>query len=356
MKWNRNIIGFLLISLITGWFTVFCLLEGRNLKKQFETVGIRFTEEGITAKNIDNAIKREESTSLNMPPEITAWKSVQGIVIKNKYLNRVQTVTALLIKGDMSAVISMGLVSGSFVYPGDSRGCLIDEKTAYTLFGTRSAVHNTLDYKDKQYSIRGIVKTSIPVIMLQEDSPSEKYPCLEVRYKNMENGQDNARVFLSKNGIIDNYILIDEYFYGRLLYGLAVVPVQAFYIIVAGLFLKGVIAEKKRQAGYRLYVYIVIMLFLIIAGFVLLYQIIGNPVYISGKYIPSKWSDFDFWVTKHKEFKAELLQLRYLNPNIKDVLLYDKFKAYCQIPVKTGMLYLMLYLFRNRVNYSKSVK
>ncbi|BCJ95396.1 hypothetical protein acsn021_29650 [Anaerocolumna cellulosilytica] len=342
MKWNKNVIVFFTLLIISSWFIVFHFIEGANLRKQYTSIGVRFTSGGMTAQSITNALEREKSTGSSVNTELTAWKSVKETIIKNKYLNRSKTVTALLVKGDMSDVASMGLISGSFVYPGDSRGCLIDIETAYALFGTKSVVQNTVSFNNKEYYIRGVVKMPIPVIMLQQDLSTEEYSCLELKYEDMENSIDKTKIFLSKYGFEKNYVIIDGYFYGRLIYTIAALPVWIFYLLISWWLLKQVIAEKPRVKKTIFFVYLIITLLLLFSGAGLLYQLTGNPFYFSERYIPTKWSDFEFWKTKWMEFRGELLQIRYVIPNHKDVLLYDTFIKYVQIPVKIIMLYLLL--------------
>jgi len=40
--------------------------------------------------------------------------------------------------------------------------------------------------------------------------------------------------------------------------------------------------------------------------------------YIPERLIPTKWSDFSFWVERYKEFQEQIKQMAYLTPTIKD--------------------------------------
>jgi len=349
MKWNKNIIVFFTLLIISGWFIVFHFIEGTNLRKQYTSIGVRFVSGGMTAQSITIALEREKSTGSGTNIEITAWKSVKETTVKNKYLNRSKAVTALFIKGDMSEVASMGLISGNFVYPGDNRGCLIDIETAYALFGTRSVIQNTISVNNKDYYIRGVVKMPVPIIMFAQNLPTEEYSCLEIKYDNMENSIDKVNIFLSKNGFEKNYVIIDEHFYGRLIYSIAVLPIWIFYLLIYCCLLKQVMAEKSRVCQPVFFLYFIMIHILLLLGAGLLYQLTGNPLYFSERYIPTKWSDFEFFKTKWMEFKEELMQIRYVLPNHKDILLYDSFMEYRQIPVKIIMLFLLLIYSGRRI-------
>ncbi len=343
MKWNKNSLLFSLLLLLTAWFSTVKINDAAFIADNYTSVSIRIKSEGIKKENIAAALEREKNTGSKLIPEVTAWTPAEEAEIKNTELNRAEKVTAVVVAGDMSVTAPMSLVCGNFVYKEDDRGCILDTKTAYSLFGTINTVDNTVSYENKNYCIRGVVKTPVPVFMIQGTEDDRKYLNLELNYKEPENGEVLAVEFLMQNGLAQNYVSIDGYFYGRLIHSFLCLPVWLFYSIFGFCLLKQIMqASTSSNTGTSL-LYI-LPGFLILAGFgLLVYQYTGNPLYLPDKIIPTKWSDFDYWTKLWKDIKNNIQQIRYLPPNSKDVFLADellKLNLNC-----TQMITLYMFLF-----------
>lgn len=74
--------------------------------------------------------------------------------ITNPDLNRnVENLKILFIKGRSSL-----LINSSMLFEDDMEGCLIDEDTAYKLFGSIHEVGKNIEYKGRNIVVRGIHK------------------------------------------------------------------------------------------------------------------------------------------------------------------------------------------------------
>ncbi len=354
MKWNKDKVFFALLVLIAAWFTVTSVKDASFLREQYCAVSIRLKEGGITERKLKAALEREEAQQSFSIPEVTAWMRIDSAEIKNKNLNRKQKVSAFVINGNMAMAVPMVLVNGNYVYEGDKKGCVIDTKAAYALFGTENAVSNVVTYEKKNYIIRGIVITDSPVFLIQGENDWKEYSNLELVYKEKERGETLAQEFLFQNGLTADYVMIDGYFYGHVNYSLITLPVWIFFFFAVYGTLKYFIRERGNYAGKSFILYVGILSFILISLGFLIHQFTGNPLCLPEKLVPAKWSDFGYWSKQFQSIKNQIGQLRYLNPNPKDILLADEIsKLYLNISV-LAVLYLVI--FRIAGNFFKKAK
>ncbi len=350
MKWNKDKVIIVLIGCITVWFTITKIQDASFIRNQYSAVSVRLKTEGITEKSLNirpEADKAGESSGLR---EITAWMRIADGEVKNKDLNRTQKIPVIIAAGNMALTVPMVLVSGNYVYREDKKGCVLDTGTAYALFGTEHAVSNTVTYEKKSYIIRGIVKTDSPVFLIQGDNDRKEYFNLELAYKEEERGEALTEEFLLQNGLAADSVIIDGYFFGRLIHSLITLPIWSFFFFAA----YGILNYYKRNRGKlslkTFVLYGSLIIFLLTGCGILLYQITGNPVYIPEKLVPTKWSDFDYWPQKYQSMKNQLRQIRYLIPNPKDVYLMDEIsKIYHNIAIMITLhmlLFLRIHLFK----------
>ena len=344
MKWNKYSILLIILSVITVWFTASKMKEASFIKKEYSTVSIRFSTGGISEQTINKALKNEKQKGNADIPEVTAWFFIKEAEIKNKDLYRSQKVSVVMTSGNMAFTVPMTLASGNYVYRQDKKGCLIDTKTAYLLFGTEFAVGNTVTYDKKDYIVRGVVRAEYPVLLMQGSGNIKEYSNLELGYKDKQMGESFAEEFLLGNGIADNSIIIDGYFYGRIIYSSINLPIWIFFFFFSYKIYKVIFQISKKQKAGLFFVYMGILLIILVGFGFILYRIAGNPFYIPDKLIPTKWSDFDYWTKQFQLMKSQLLEIRYLAPNPKDVYLMDKISKTLLNVIVMFHLYIFMYI------------
>lgn len=323
MRWIKGKVVFILLAAITAVFSINTIKDASELKDMFSMVSVRFAEEGVTEKVLNEAMNSESEKKELRHMEVTAWKRIAEAEINNTDLRRTRTVSIILTGGNMAQTIPMALIHGNYVYTGDIKGCVIDKDTAYSLFGTEQAVSNIVTYNKKNYIIRGIVKTDERVLLIQGENERIAYNNLEFIYSDKERGEALTREFLLLNGL-SNYVLIDGYFFGRLIHSLLTLPVWIF-LLFAGHRIFIYYRGFKSSLNMKTYLLCGCILVLTVTGYgLLLYQFTGNPLYIPEKLVPTKWSDFDYWQNQYQVLRGQIRQIRYLTPNPRDILLMDE--------------------------------
>lgn len=323
MKWNKRIIISVILLIMTVGFSILKLQETVFIRTHYNSESVRLRSEGVTRKDLDNALKNEKANSSSDIPDVTAWVRLNEEEIYNYDLNRKVQVPIVQVAGDMNETEPMSLKYGNYVYEKDSKGCIIDEDTAYSLFGTYDATGNILTYKGSDYFIRGVVKATYPMFMIPGNNAA-KYNNLELIYSNKEFGEKSAEEFLLQNSIAANYVIVDGYFYGRLIYSLLNLPIWMFYILFFILLLKYFWKKRHSENKRSFAIYCGIGTLGMIGYGGILYETIGNPLYFPLKLIPTKFSDFDYWSNEYHVMMDQFKKMQYLLPNPKDLYLENE--------------------------------
>lgn len=319
MKWNKSILLSVILFMAAAFLSFLRLWDVAYLRSQYTSVSIRYTKEGATKKSLDTALENEVQRGAEMLPEITAWKQLKEKKIRNDEFDRTAKVWVNVVEGDMAQTAPMTLVHGSYVYSEDKKGCVIDTVTAYELFGTKNAVGNVLQYQGSDYHIRGVVKAGGCILLIEGKDDSEAYANLEIVYKDKERGQSLAEDFLQQNGLTQDYVIMDGCIYARMLSAITALPLWLFFTAICYYLLRYLWRIRSRVKLGQYVIYSLSALLLVAGYGLLLYRFTGNPVYLPDKFLPSRFSDFDYWGRQFQSVKEQLTKLRYIMPNLKDV-------------------------------------
>ncbi|WP_271714993.1 ABC transporter permease [Anaeromicropila herbilytica] len=311
------------------------LVVAINNKEQYNSESIRFEGNGITQKKIEDSLNMERDKKTKTIPQITAYNRIDSEKIENDKLVRNMDLSVMIVSGDMSVTTPMDLLAGNYVYKEDTYGCLIDSKSAYQLFGTINAVGSIVTYHKQQYYIRGVVSTDSPVFFIQSNKEDMEYKNLEIVYPGQRNAEELVEQFLTSNQY-PSHTLIDGVFYGGMIHSLLLLPIWLFYMIVTikiGLYYKSKISNevvnsrlyksdntKDYKKGNLIGIILIAILYIsmiILCGYSI-HKLTGNPFRFMMKYIPTKWSDFDFWPEHYKLITDQLNLIKYRMPNPKD--------------------------------------
>lgn len=183
----------------------------------------------------------------------------------------------------------------------DKRGCVIDEKTAAELFGTRKAEGYRLSIQGKEYQVRRVLPWKQQMILIRPDQ--EENICTRLFLEETEGSREAAaRQFLLSYGL-SGTIAQDSF--------LKAVSLGAMLLFPAGLscflFWQAVTERRKYtagKAGFWIWTGALILLMAAAAFF------LWNKVEIPRDWIPGQWSDFSFWQEKFQtEWESAKLYL-----------------------------------------------
>lgn len=335
------------------------------LNQHYKSVSMRLEKQEINREKIEEIEKDFKEAENETIKEMIPWKIEKNIVIENPILEHTQRVSKISVYGSMQATIPMELVAGNYVYYGDNNGCVIDETTAYQLFGTINIIENEVKIGEASYWIRGVVKAEQNVFLLQNQDKKEMYDNLEIIFseKNLENGMQLAESLLYQYNIGENAVLLDGVLYANIVKHYEAIPYWIIYILFIIIIIRFLIEylkqkkwnrTKKKNFMQMICIVLVSLIIIITIGFFM--QIFfENPCYLPQQWIPTQWSDFDFWVKKYQDIKEHTTEIQYIMPNIKDVLLIKKLKE-CMIGIVLSVLCLIHIIYKLHILSSDQVQ
>jgi hypothetical protein len=306
-------------------------------------VSVRYDEPAIDHGSISKAVDgfyENDPQSSNIP-SISLWNLKRDVVIADEDGMNEAKVDLIRMNGDMSSVAKEDLLCGNLVLNGDLRGCVIDKNAAYELYGSYNVLGKTIVLDNKSYNIYGILDTASNRMLIQEDNPSEKYAYLEFCYpmdgKSTKNRLMNdlgtiTENFLLQYGFPESRAIIDKDFavdVMKMVYGLPGCFILLFIII-------DMIKIHKRARKVPLIHAASLPVIILIS--VLLGQMAGIRFSFPERFIPTRWSDFDFWSRQADEFRHNISDLFSIMPVSCDMI----FKEYCSKCIITSVLAIIL--------------
>ncbi|WP_313134043.1 ABC transporter permease [Anaerocolumna sp.] len=303
---------FILLSLAALIIWGSGIYYGQYINEHYQSVSIRMKEEKVSEQALRTALKYEEIKNPENIPHISAWNHLEEQIIENKVLAVSYKARLIEVYGDIKQVYPMKLTKGNLLTPDDYEGCMIDQGAAYKLFGSIDPVGNVITYKNKQYYIRGIIKSPEPVFFIQINDIRHTYANIELVYVDKENGQELADAFVTQNNLASSYTILEGCFYAGILARFYKIPVWFLGLYMMYQILR--VIWKRRTLPLQVFV----LLLGLISVWMGVKWLLEFQLYIPERLIPTKWSDFSFWVERYKEFQNQIKQMAYLTPTIKD--------------------------------------
>ena len=209
----------------------------------------------------------------------------------------------------------------------DDKSCIIDKKTAYELFGTVYASDNNILMDDKVYTVRGVADINLQFIMYMSQDKKTEFKNLEFKNYDVERGSELVGDFLVQNNLSDDYVCVENGFYGKLAEKFSYLPGQILALFM--IFQSSKLFFGNFKFKYDTVIYAIIYILFIY----LLLKITKFQLYLPSRIIPTKWSDFEFWINKYKDLKSSVEEITYLMPTVKNVIVmkYIRKSVVCTI-------------------------
>ncbi|HEX3078636.1 MAG TPA: hypothetical protein VHQ24_17395 [Lachnospiraceae bacterium] len=297
----------LLLTLLTWGYSIF---YGRQNEVYKGTVSARYDEPTIDYGSIQKVIDPfSEKMDASLLPSISLWNRERDANVVNADQLNETKVDLIRMRGDMSAVEKEHVLIGSLVLSDDTSGCVIDKATAYSLYGSYDILGMAVLQGGERYYIRGILDTSESRMLIQEEKINEKYAYMEFNYR-MDLKSSKSRLtndlgtltrnFLSQYGFAESRVIADKDFGVDVLRVIYLLPGWFMLLIVVISMLRFI--KKASTVPVIRGICIIIMLF--ITG--MLVWIVQMRFQFPERFIPTRWSDFDFWAQKYKEIQANI--------------------------------------------------
>jgi hypothetical protein len=321
------------------------------IKENLSETSARYEKATVSPKVMEKALENIKSNTSEYP-QITLWNRLMNESIESKLVESKVETNVIEAYGDMSLILPMTYIQGNYVYPGDFKGCVLDAKTAYNLFGTVNALNNRVIWKGKEYVVRGVVRAKDTMMLIQISDKDYLFSNMEALYQKrgnshiIDNQEQSLKDLLTLNGAKEPDAVIDG---GILCWKLGIIsklPMWILVIIIIVLLIKMTVQNRRSPLRCIIYVVATIIISLI------LMKITHFSIHIPSQFIPTKWSDFDFYVDKYKQIQESRGQIKNCTPMPKD-LLRKSVSFYCML---YSVFDLFIVLFMLVLVFSKIVK
>lgn len=166
----------------------------------------------------------------------------------------------------------------------DQEGCIIDEKTAVELFGSRNCVGGAVVLNDKTYLVRQAASWNMHRILIHPDAKDTIYTQVLVRPAKGQSKENAASGFLMSNGYFGT--LVDDGWLENLTSWF-----PAAFVLLAAFCIQGILGRLVKGSRYLRWI-----LTAFLWGGCLFF--LSGWITFPYDWLPDKWSDFSFWPEK----------------------------------------------------------
>ena len=252
-------------------------------------IQMRSAGELINVERVSNIFEKRDFEKEDV--KFTAWSQKNDITVTNHSLgSRAQLDCALYYFGDNNAMFDLVL----------HNGCALSKAAAFKIFGTANGVlGETIVVDGVKYVVeRLIISDAAPLIYkISEDDTRAGFDAL-----NIENGAD-ASISASEMQMaygVSGDIAVDYCEVAKSCAALARLLLWAGFIIAAIIFTGGVAIGSNKWVKRA-----VRCVGLFLAALCCIF-IIGSPFYIPSGFVPTRWSEFEFWSVTFSRFWSSL--------------------------------------------------
>ncbi len=282
-----------------------------ELDRGYKGVSLRFETTPLTIDGLDEIRRRQKDLRTDF--KLTAWRQDYNLEIEDRDLG-------ICIESDV--IYMWGDGKGMCGYT----GCSMSSDKAYELWGSRDVLGKTVYIDGISYKIACVTDSMTGIIAVKGDNyrRDEKFVSMDME---PELDGDEASV------LIEEFILQNSYSADSLINYSDVVSVTGNFVIFPALtifacmcarLLTGFYYAKKHKKGFRVIACYVYVAFLVL--WVCICFFAGSFSFeIPGSFIPTKWSDFDFWSGLAERYRNDLSGLRLARDYVPDVYLTKSF-------------------------------
>lgn len=228
------------------------------------------------------------------PLTLCFWEERHDVRFECRETGAAVTGTALLTEGAPELI-----VPGSVFSFGQENGCLTDEETAGTLFGSVSASGQPLHFGERAYTVCGTFEGLRPTVILNGDSADAAFTMLSVRVPDGGSVSAKLEQLLIRHGLSGE--IMDFTFPAALSADLVLLlPCLLAAALIRLLWSAGRSSSLPAAA---------VCMFLIVAVAAVSLRLLASHLVIPADMIPSRWSDFSFWSGLWRTQRQNLLRI-----------------------------------------------
>lgn len=273
---------------------------------------LRLDGHALDATGIDTMFDAE--ARLPAPTAFAVWRQDDRQTIENEAFGRTCTASVLLVRGDASLV----LPSGAAFSDEDRFGCLIDRETALALYGDENPSGAALLYDGRAYTVRDVFASPSATVVLRA-SPSDEtaFDRVTLDTAGASSPREMARQFAARHGLTDPLTVLTG---GIAAWG-------GLFMRLPGIAMGGALICALLSRAHHCRAYPVRMTLCVLAavGVLAAYLWITDVhLGIPQDWVPTRWSDFEFWARLFEERRRELMEYIWMKKERPDILVLTR--------------------------------
>ena len=166
--------------------------KAHNLQRNISILFENEPMSGAAAQAIRDAQRRAEDAV-----DFVAWQEYKNRSVTNEHGTGAVFTNVLEFCGSPALLLPEGYLLGE----AGENGCLIGEKTAQELFGTRRAAGNRLRCKGEIYTVRGVLKEPAELVIIENNSKEAAFGRVTIAAEAQRTKGRTAEQFLAGYGL-----------------------------------------------------------------------------------------------------------------------------------------------------------
>lgn len=238
--------------------------------------------------------------------------------IEAPLFNRAKRLVTVTVAGDASLLFSPGrLTAGGYPDGNLPRGCLIDEKSALELWGTKDPIGFTVVLGGVEYEVAGVLKSARPLLAVNAGEDPE-FTFTGILFRGGKEDAFPRRDFQQMlEGLSAALPQIDEtgLLAGRLRF-LALLPLWGM-LLWGGWRCLRALPWVRRRRGLCAVIGAVLPIFFA--------RLLAMPNIVTPEMLPTYWSDFSFWPKRVSFLLNELCAAWFVRGSMSGLLIHLEF-------------------------------
>lgn len=235
---------------------------------------------------------REKEEKEERPLDFCMWTEQEGALVRNDQISRNAEVTVMKARGSLFVIVPF---PASFKE--DESGCYLDQTAALELFGDEDVIGCEVVYQSRKLTVRGVTEDYGGLLLIYAD-PMEELDRITVKLKKTESSRNQIREFTVRHGLEG----------GILSHNLLKETAQIFPVFLpAGIMILCLYEGRKRSRNARDIRDKGVGYGLLMGAFILGVAAVLCFVDIPRDMIPTKWSDFEFFVTWKENLETDVM-------------------------------------------------
>jgi len=218
---------------------------------------------------------------------------------------------AIIYSGDPALVWSAEYVNGAAPGIIDDFGCAVSDSLAFKLWGSTDIIGKSVLVDDVKRIIRGVFKNDHELILISypDEDTSQYWHVVELSGDSLDFTRFDVINHATQIGLNnpDNILTSSELLF--LVFFMAIIPVSivCFYgLILIYSYMKKYHEFISRLLVYGLFISLVLALPVLLA-------------FLPGYFIPTRWSDFQFWSNLISQMRFNFREFLVVSPTLRDI-------------------------------------